>query len=65
MLDVSELERSLRPDTRLVTVMLANNEIGVLQPITDIARLTRTHGVVLHCDAAQAAGKVPIDVGEL
>ena len=65
LLDVSELERSLRPDTRLVTVMLANNEIGVLQPIADIARLTRTHGVVLHCDAAQAAGKVPIDVGAL
>ena len=65
LLDLSGLERSLRPDTRLVTVMLANNEIGVLQPIADIARLTRGHGIVLHCDAAQAVGKVPVDVGAL
>ena len=56
------LEAAITPTTVLVTVMMANNEIGVLQPIAALARLARARGVLLHTDAAQAAGKVPIDV---
>ena len=63
--DVADIERSLLPHTRLVSIMAANNEIGVLQPIARIAELTRPRGIVLHTDAAQAVGKVPVDVGEL
>ncbi len=63
--DVADVERALLPHTRLVSIMAANNEIGVLQPIARIAELTRPRGIVLHTDAAQAVGKVPVDVGEL
>ena len=63
--DVAGLERALRPHTRLVSVMAANNEIGVLQPVARIAALTRPRGIVLHTDAAQAVGKVPVDVDAL
>lgn len=63
--DPAELERVLRPDTALVSVMLANNEIGTLQPIAELAQLTRKRGILLHTDAAQAAGKLPIDVRAL
>ena len=57
------LEAALTPETVLVSVMLANNEIGVVQPIADLARVARSRGVPMHTDAAQAAGFVPIDVG--
>ena len=57
------LEAALAPETVLVSVMLANNEIGVVQPIADLARVVRSRGVPLHTDAAQAAGFVPVDVG--
>ena len=63
--DVADVERALRPHTRLVSVMTANNEIGVIQPIARIAELTRPRGIVLHTDAAQAVGKVRVDVDEL
>ncbi|MCE2540669.1 MAG: aminotransferase class V-fold PLP-dependent enzyme [Acidobacteria bacterium] len=63
--DVADVERALRPHTRLVTVMAANNEIGVLQPVARIAELTRPRGIVLHTDAAQAVGRVPVDVDVL
>ena len=63
--DVADIERALTPHTRLVSVMAANNEIGVLQPVARIAELTRPRGIVLHSDAAQAVGKVPVDVDEL
>ena len=63
--DVADVERALLPHTRLVSIMAANNEIGVLQPIARVAELTRPRGIVLHTDAAQAVGKVPVDVGEL
>lgn len=59
------IERALTDDTVLVSVMLANNEIGVLQPIAEIAEITSAHGILLHCDAAQAVGRVPVDVGAL
>ncbi len=65
LLDLARLEQSLRPDTVLVSVMLANNEIGVLQPVAEAARLTHRKGALLHCDAAQALGKVPVDAGSL
>jgi cysteine desulfurase len=56
---------ALRDDTRLVAVMLANNETGVVQTVEEIGRATRERGVHLHCDAVQAAGKIPVDVAAL
>ncbi len=63
--DADAVERALRPDTVLVTVMLANNEVGTLQPVAEIAARCRPRGVLVHTDAAQAVGKIPVDVGEL
>lgn len=60
--DPDDLRRALRPETRLVSVMAANNEIGVLQPLAEIGTLCRAAGALFHCDAAQAFGKVPIDL---
>lgn len=60
-----QLAGALRPDTALVSVMHANNEVGTLQPIREIARITHERGVLLHTDAAQSAGKLPLDVNEL
>ena len=62
---LSDLEASLRPDTMLVSVLLANNEIGVVQDVAAIAALTHAAGAVLHVDAAQALGRLPVDVDEL
>lgn len=61
-LDLEALRAALRPDTVLVSLMAANNEIGLLHPIAQIGALTRARGVLLHVDAAQAAGKIPLDV---
>lgn len=61
-LDLAALAAALRPDTVLVSLMAANNEIGLLHPIAEIGALTRARGVLLHVDAAQAAGKIPLDV---
>jgi selenium donor protein len=63
--DPDELRRALRPDTVLVTLMLANNEVGTLQPVAEVAELCRDAGVLLHTDAAQAVGKIPVDVARL
>jgi cysteine desulfurase len=65
LLDVERFIAALRPDTILVSVMAANNEIGVLQPLASIGRATRERGIVFHTDAAQAAGKIPLDVEHL
>jgi cysteine desulfurase len=62
LIDLGQLRAALREDTILVTIMAANNEIGVLQPISEIGALCRDRGAVFHSDAAQAAGKIPIDV---
>ena len=59
---VEELAAAIRPDTCLVTVMYANNEIGTIQPIAEIGRVCRERGVLFHTDAVQAAGHLPIDV---
>ncbi|MBV2156744.1 cysteine desulfurase [Kitasatospora sp. SUK 42] len=61
----ADLAAALDRDTVLVSVMAANNETGALQPIPELAALTRAHGALFHCDAAQAAGKVPLDVNAL
>jgi cysteine desulfurase len=63
--DPAAVATALRPETTLVTVMHANNETGVLQPISDIAAGTRDRGVVLHTDAAQSVGKIPCHVNDL
>jgi cysteine desulfurase len=62
VLDPEDVKRALRPNTRLITVMMANNETGVLQPLEDIGRVAAEADVYFHTDAVQAAGKVPIDV---
>jgi cysteine desulfurase len=60
-----QVAEALRPETLLVSVMLANNEIGVIQPVAQIAALCRERGVLVHCDATQAVGKLPVDVAQL
>jgi cysteine desulfurase len=62
LLDLAQLEKAIRPDTILVSVMAANNEIGVLQPLAEIGAICRQHQVLFHTDAAQAIGKIPLDV---
>jgi cysteine desulfurase len=62
LITVQQLAEALRPDTILVSVMLVNNEIGVIQPIDEIGELCRSKGIIFHCDAAQATGKVDIDL---
>jgi cysteine desulfurase len=62
LINTSDLEKALRPDTILVSVMAANNEIGVLQPLAEIGSICRERGVIFHSDAAQAIGKIPLDV---
>jgi cysteine desulfurase len=65
LIDLQELETAIRPDTILVSVMAANNEIGVLQPIADIGQICRDRQVFFHSDAAQAIGKIPLDVNAM
>jgi cysteine desulfurase len=62
LITVEQLQEAIRPDTILVSVMLVNNEIGVIQPIDAIGELCRSKGIIFHCDAAQATGKVHIDL---
>jgi cysteine desulfurase len=64
-LDPQNIADSIRDDTCLVSVMLANNEIGVIQPLQEIAAICKARGVLLHCDATQAVGKIPVDVNRL
>ncbi len=65
LLDLGKLEAAMRPDTILVSVMHVNNEIGVVQDIAAIGKMCRARGIVFHSDAAQSAGKVPIDVNAM
>ncbi|MEK0420273.1 MAG: hypothetical protein RLZZ161_124 [Bacteroidota bacterium] len=62
LLTVAQVEEVIRPDTILVTIMFGNNEIGVLQPIREIAAVCKKHGVLFHSDATQAVGKITVDV---
>ncbi len=62
LVDPDDVRRALRPDTKLITIMMANNETGVLQPVEEIGKIAAEADVYFHTDAVQAAGKVPIDV---
>ena len=62
---VDELEKAIRPDTILISVMFANNEIGTIQPIKEIGEIAKEHGILFHTDAVQAYGHVPINVDDL
>ncbi|MCL2079490.1 MAG: cysteine desulfurase NifS [Oscillospiraceae bacterium] len=64
-IDLDELRRAIRSDTALITVMTANNEIGTILPISEIGKIAKQHGVLLHTDAVQAVGHIPVDVGEM
>ncbi|MBJ6726298.1 IscS subfamily cysteine desulfurase [Geomesophilobacter sediminis] len=63
--DPQALKEALRPDTLLVSVMLANNETGAIQPVRELAEITHESGALFHCDAVQALGKIPVDVEDL
>src|SRR4029077_11542839 len=65
LLDLEKLKAAIRPDTVLVSVMMVNNEIGVIQPIAEIGEICRSKGILFHCDAVQAAGKIPVDLQKL
>jgi cysteine desulfurase len=65
LVDPAAVERAVRPETVLITVMHANNEVGTVQPVAAIGRIAREHGIVLHTDAAQSVGKIPVDVQQL
>ncbi|MEH2445454.1 MAG: IscS subfamily cysteine desulfurase [Nostoc sp.] len=62
LIDLSELKKAFRPETILVSVMAANNEIGVLQPLAEIGEMCHERNIIFHTDAAQAIGKIPLDV---
>ena len=62
IVDPSQLEKAIRPDTALVTIMYANNEIGTIQPICEIGAICRKNGVLFHTDAVQAVGHLPINI---
>ena len=64
ILKLDELEKAIRPDTILISVMFANNEIGTIQPIKEIGRIAKEHGILFHTDAVQAYGQLPINVDE-
>lgn len=65
IIKLDELKNAIRPETILITVMFANNEIGTIQPIKEIGEIAREHGIIFHTDAVQAYGQIPIDVEEL
>src|SRR5258706_14536824 len=65
IIDLEKFKAAIRPDTVLVSVMMVNNEIGVIQPIAEIGEICRSKGIIFHCDAVQAAGKIPIDLQKL
>ena len=65
LVDPDDVRRALRPNTRLITIMMANNETGVLQPVHEMAEIAAESGAVFHTDAVQAAAKVPIDVRQI
>lgn len=65
LISMEELEAAMRPETALVSIMAVNNEIGVIQPMEEIGKLCRSRKVFFHTDAAQALGKIPIDVNKM
>jgi len=65
LVDMEKLEAAIRPDTSLVSIMTVNNEIGVIQPVEEIGKLCRSKKIFFHTDAAQAVGKIPLDVNKM
>ncbi|MBU4263446.1 MAG: cysteine desulfurase [Proteobacteria bacterium] len=65
LVDPAEVEKAIRPGTILISIMHSNNEVGTLQPITEISTIARRHGITMHTDAAQSVGKVEVDVRAL
>jgi len=65
VVDPDDIRRALRPNTKIISVMHANNELGVIQPIAEIARIAHEFGLVMHSDGVQATGKLPVNVTEL
>lgn len=65
IVDLKQLEEAIRPDTILISIMFANNEIGTIEPIAEIGKIAKKHGVLFHTDAVQAFTQVPIDVEEM
>jgi len=65
LVDPAAVEQAIAPDTILISIMLANNEIGTIEPIADIARIAKKHKVVMHTDGVAAVGIIPVDVQEL
>jgi cysteine desulfurase len=65
IIDPESLKKALRPNTRLVSVMAANNVVGTLQPIAELAKITKAHGALFHTDAVQAVGKIPLHMDSL
>ncbi|NNG06979.1 MAG: cysteine desulfurase, partial [Desulfobacteraceae bacterium] len=65
LVDPEAVRHAIKPNTSLISIMLANNETGTLQPILETSHIARAHGIPLHTDAAQAVGKIPVDVNEL
>ncbi len=64
-ISISDLKAAIRPDTTLITIMMANNEIGTIEPISEIGAIAKEHGIVFHTDAVQAVGSVPVNVTEM
>ena len=65
MVDPAEVVRLIRPDTILISVMHANNEVGTIQPVAEIGKMAHEKGIWMHCDAAQSVGKIPVNVNDL
>jgi cysteine desulfurase len=63
VIHLDDLRRAIRPDTALITIMHANNELGTVQPLEEIGRIAGEHDIYFHTDAVQSAGKIPVDVG--
>jgi cysteine desulfurase len=65
LIEIEDLEKTIRPDTFLISIMHANNEIGTIQPIEEAGRIAKERGIPLHTDAVQTFGKIPVDVNDL
>lgn len=65
LISLDELQKAIRPDTILISIMFANNEIGTIEPIKEIGMIAKEHGILFHTDAVQAFGQVPIDVDDM
>jgi cysteine desulfurase NifS len=65
LVNPADIENAIRPDTILISIMMANNEIGTIEPIAEIGSIARKHGVTFHTDAVQAVGAIPVNVNEL